>query len=264
MRPLEAIGHYVIQTLRHGSDFLALLSVLFRARFYVAHGSRRHIFYRLYNRQIYLTAVQGLPVNAVLAILLGIMLVFKLPSSAGGEQMVPVFSELFVVIVLRELAPVMCAILLIVRSGTAVTAKLGYLSIFREFDVLQGMGINPVNLFLVPVFFAFPVSMLLMVVYFHVCIVTSAEFTLWLLNPQFVPLSVASEVVLRLDANDVAVTLIKCLVSGFIIGLYAIRFGSCMQGHLIDVTRSISTSATRQLVVVLTANIVISLLAYSS
>ena len=139
MRPLEAIGHYVIQTLRHGSDFLALLSVLFRARFYVAHGSRRHIFYRLYNRQIYLTAVQGLPVNAVLAVLLGVMLVFKLPSSAGGEQMVPVFSELFVVIVLRELAPVMCAILLIVRSGTAVTAKLGYLSIFHMHAIVDGL-----------------------------------------------------------------------------------------------------------------------------
>jgi phospholipid/cholesterol/gamma-HCH transport system permease protein len=260
---IGSIGRYAIQALRRGSDFLALLSVLFRARFYMAHRARRRIFYQLYNRQIYLTAVQGLPVNAVLALLLGVMLVFKLPGSASGEQLVPVFSRLFVIVVMRELAPLMCAILLLVRSGTAVTAKLGYLNIFREFDVLQGMGISPVNLFLVPVFFAFPLSMLLMVVYFHAFSLASAEFTLWLLNPHFQPLSVAWEVMAHLETNDVVITIIKCLVSGLIIGLYAIRFGAAMGGHLVDVTRSISGSATRQLVGVLTANIVISLLAYT-
>lgn len=263
MRILGAIGNYTLRSLERGSDFLALLSVLFRSRFYVAHGSRRRIFYKLYGRQIYYTAVQALPINAILATLLGVLLVFKIPITASGEQIVPVFSELFVVIVMRELAPLMCAIILIVRSGTAVTAKLGYLNIFREFEVLQGMGINPVNLFLVPVFFAFPVSMLLMIVYFHAFSMASAELTLWLLNPTIQAGTVMSEIMARVEVNDVVITVVKCVISGFIIGLYAIRFGATMGGHLTGVTRNISSSATRQLVAVLVFNVVVSLLTYS-
>lgn len=260
---LGLIGRKTRKALAEAGDFLALLSVLFRARFYAAHRSRRRIFYKVSSRQVYLTAVMALPVNAFIALLLGFALVFNLPANTGGEQLVPLFSELFVIVIMRELAPVMCAILIVVRSGTAVTAKLGYLAIFREFDVLNNMGINPTNLFLVPVFFAFPVSMLLMIVYFLAVSLISADLTLWFLNPGIDPWEVASEVLHRAEANDLAIIVMKCLVSGLLIGLYAIRFGASMQGHVAKVTRSISTSGTRQLVSVLVANVAISLLAYA-
>ncbi len=263
MRVFGYIGRYALCSLRRGIDFLALLSVLLRGQFFVAHSSRRRIFYKLYSRQIWLTAVTGLHVSAILSIMVGVLLVFKLPSTATGEKMVPVFSELLVLIFMREVAPVLCAIILIVRSGTAVTAKLGYLNMFKEFDVLTGMGINPVQLFLVPVFFAFPLSMMLLMTYTYAFSIISAEVTLWAINPSFVPGSVMTEVTARMDGNDAITTIIKCLVSGIIIGLYAIRYGSTMREHLVDVTRNISMSATRQLVGVLLANIIISILVYA-
>jgi len=182
---LGLIGRKTRKALAEAGDFLALLSVLFRARFYTAHRSRRRIFYKVSSRQVYLTAVMALPVNALIALLLGFALVFNLPANTGGEQLVPLFSELFVIVIMRELARVMCAILIVVRSGTAATAKLGYLAIIA----------------------------------------------------------------------------MKCLVSGLLIGLYAIRYGASMQGHVAKVARSISTSGTRQLVSVLVANVAISLLA---
>ncbi len=259
---LEAIGRHVLQTLKRSGDMLGLLSLLISSRLSIAHSSRRLVFYKLYRLQIYYTGVQGFYVTAVISILIGSLLVFKLPEISPGEQTVSVFAELFVVVIIRELAPIMCALIAIVRSGTAVTAKIGYLKMSGEFDIAKTLGIDPVHLFLVPVFFAFPISMLLMLIYFLFFSMSAAFITLWLLDPGIGAALLIDNILTRVQLNEILVIVIKCVVSGLIIGLYALHYGSTIEARLTRVARGMSIATTRALVLVLFVNIIISILAY--
>jgi phospholipid/cholesterol/gamma-HCH transport system permease protein len=61
---------------------------------------------------------------------------------------------LFVVIVIREFAPLVCAIVMAGVAGTAITADLGARKIREELDALMVLGIDPVKNLVVPRFLA--------------------------------------------------------------------------------------------------------------
>ncbi len=259
---LEAIGRHVLQALKRSSDILGLLALLVSSRLSIAHSSRRLVFYKLYRLQIYYTGIQGFYVTAIVSILIGSLLVFRLPAISPAEQTVTVFSELFVVVIIRELAPIMCALIAIVRSGTAVTAKIGYLKMSGEFEIAKTLGIDPVHLFLVPVFFAFPISMLMMLIYFLFFSMTAAFITLWLQDTGIGAALLIDNILERVQLYEILVIVIKCVSSGLVIGLYAIHYGSTVEARLAMVARGMSLATTRALVLVLFINIMISILAY--
>ena len=66
----------------------------------------------------------------------------------------------------------------------------------------------------------------------------------------------------RLEPNDIVIVLIKVVVSGLIIGLYSIYYGSRMHGRLRDITSAMSKATTRQFVLVFVVNVLITVLAY--
>src|SRR5881398_1533532 len=59
---------------------------------------------------------------------------------------------LFVIIVMREFAPLVCAIVMAGVAGTAMTADLGARKIREELDALQVLGVDPVKSLVVPRF----------------------------------------------------------------------------------------------------------------
>src|SRR5436853_759892 len=60
--------------------------------------------------------------------------------------------SLFVIIVMRELAPLICAIVIAGVAGTAMTADLGARKIREELDALMVLGVDPVKSLVVPRF----------------------------------------------------------------------------------------------------------------
>ena len=55
---------------------------------------------------------------------------------------------------MRELAPLMTAILLTGRSGSAIAAEIGTMKVAEEIDALEVMGLNPTKFLIVPKFLA--------------------------------------------------------------------------------------------------------------
>lgn len=263
MRAIGALGNAVRRRAERISDILALLTLLVRPRAYFGHPARRRIVYTMFRRQVRDTGVQALGVTVLVALLVGFLLVFMLPASSAREQLLPTFSDLYIVVIVREVGPVMCAMILIARAGTAITAKIGYLKIFREYESMHIMGIDPVALFFVPIFWAFPLAMLLLVVYFNLFALIAAYFSLSPLDPGFGARTLLDTVIRRIDFQDVVVVSVKCLASGFIVGLYSIYFGAQMRGRMHHVTRAMHDATTRQFIAVFAVNVIISVLAYS-
>lgn len=94
-------------------------------------------------RQIYFTGVQILPMFSVISIVLGLALVgglTKFMVEFGAQDRV---GDVLVTVTIKQLAPLVTAILLTLRSSTAVTAEIALMKMNSEIDTLRSLSINP-------------------------------------------------------------------------------------------------------------------------
>jgi phospholipid/cholesterol/gamma-HCH transport system permease protein len=94
--------------------------------------------------------VNAVPVLSLLGLLMGVILAFQsaVPMERyGARDAVP---AVVAMAVLRELGPLITAVLLAGRSGSAFAAEIGTMKITEELSALQSMGIHPVRFLAVP------------------------------------------------------------------------------------------------------------------
>jgi phospholipid/cholesterol/gamma-HCH transport system permease protein len=89
--------------------------------------------------------VNALPVVALLTFLVGMVIAFESaqPLAEFGAQVF--VANLLGLVMTRELGPVMAAIMLAGRSGSAFAAELGTMKVNEELNALQTMGLSPVQ-----------------------------------------------------------------------------------------------------------------------
>lgn len=263
MRLVDAIGRWPREAIAYLLDIVGLISIALSATGDIVRSKRRHIFLDLFVRQLYNTGVKALYINAVIATFIGALLMSRLFDYIPRQVITEQYGYLFVVIVFRELGPLISGIILIARSATAVTSEIGYLRMSREFQVLHGLGINPVFMFLLPVFFAFPISLFLMFIYFDFICILSAYAVIWYSDPSIEFMAFLGSILSQISANEVAINAVKAILGGMVIGVISIHFGARASDSFEDVSRAISNSTTSQLMVFFLINVVLSLLAYT-
>ena len=105
-------------------------------------------------RQMVHIGVRAAPMVALTAFSIGVTLAMQAAHSLqelGAEIYVP---DLVMVSMLREMGPVLIAVIVIGRSGSAVAAELGTMKVSEEIEALEVMAINPVRFLIVPRFLA--------------------------------------------------------------------------------------------------------------
>ncbi|MCB1647683.1 MAG: ABC transporter permease [Pseudomonadales bacterium] len=244
-------------------DIIGLISIALSATKHLLQPRRRKLFMNLFVRQLYNTGVRALYINGMIAIFIGALLMSRLFDYVPKQVLSTQYSYLFVVIVFRELGPLISGVILIARSATAVTSEIGFLRMNREFQVLHGLGINPVFVFLLPVFFAFPISLFLMFIYFDFVCIISAYVFIWFSDPTISFFVFLSNILEQISLNEVGVNAVKALLGGMVIGVISIHFGARATASFDDVSAAISNSTTSQLMSFFLINVVLSLLAYT-
>ena len=94
--------------------------------------------------------VDALPIVSLISFLLGMILAFQsaVPMKRFGAEIF--VADLIGLAMLRELGPLMTAILLAGRSGAAFAAEIGTMRVNQEVDALETMGLNPVRFLVTP------------------------------------------------------------------------------------------------------------------
>ena len=94
--------------------------------------------------------VNALPVVCLLGFLIGLIIAFQCATPMrqfGAETLVPMVVG---VAVIRELGPLMAAIILAGRSGSAFAAEIGTMKVTEELDALNTFGLDPTRFLVVP------------------------------------------------------------------------------------------------------------------
>jgi len=109
--------------------------------------------------------VDGLPIVGLISLLLGLILAFmsSLQLKQFGANIY--VASLLAIAIVKELGPIMTAILVAGRSGSAFAAEIGTMKVNEEVDALTTMGFNPVRFLAVPKVLAAMIVVPLLTVY---------------------------------------------------------------------------------------------------
>lgn len=174
--------------------------------------------------QIYFTGYQALPLITVLGLATGTVLIMQglmNLSLVGGASMLGSF---LVATVLREVTPLLTALIVVARSGTAVASELGNMRANREIDALISMGINPFSYIVFPRLAAGVICVLCLAFYF--CLVALlGGFAVVKLVQDISSTFYFDSLLTSITREDIFVFALKNSFSGLIIFLV-----SCYQG----------------------------------
>ncbi|MFC6522791.1 MlaE family ABC transporter permease [Undibacterium arcticum] len=138
-------------------------NLLLDSLYLVRHPS--NIPWREISANIHRTGSQALAITALVGFLVGVVL-----SYLSAIQLKNYGADVFIINILglgivRELGPILAAILVAGRSGSSMTAQLGVMRVTRELDALAAMGISHTQRLVLPKIVALAITLPLLVLW---------------------------------------------------------------------------------------------------
>ena len=161
---LAGLGHATAASLSEAQALLAFVGeVSVAAIGCIAHPSRIRWRPILYN--IRSAGVDALPIVGLLSFLLGVVVAYQ-----GGDQLKPYGANIYIadllgLSMLREFAPLITAIIIAGRSGSAYAAQIGTMSVTEEIDAMRTLGIAPLEMLVLPKVAALLIALPLLTVF---------------------------------------------------------------------------------------------------
>ena len=162
--PLEFLGRGVLAFADHLVFAVVMLGRVVLDAFQLFRRPA-HIPWREISANVYRAGAQALPITALVGFLIGVVI-----SYLSAQQLRIVGADIFIVNLLgvsivRELGPVLAAILVAGRSGSAFTAQLGVMRVTEELDAMTVMGIPHTLRLILPRMIALGVAMPLIILW---------------------------------------------------------------------------------------------------
>lgn len=168
-------------------------------------------------------AYDGLPISTGIGFLLGVILAFQ---SAAALKMFAVevyVSDLLAIALFRELGPLVTAIILAGRSGSAFAAEIGTMKVNEELDALTTMGLPPIRFLVLPRVVAAILAMPILTVFAELAGLVGGAIVLEMMR---VPTHVFwSHVMSSTNAFMIVMGLAKGALFGLLVGLIGCSAG---------------------------------------
>lgn len=163
---LNALADQLITLIVFLYDLTEMIVIAFANGASTLRRGVRPVF-NVYLRQVYFTGLEAFRIILVISLIIGTVVITQIISIAGaGSESLT--GKVIVWIVVRELAPLLTAIIVIARSGTAIAAELSQMKIGGEIDYLESLGIPAANYLIMPRIFGLTTAILILTVYFEI------------------------------------------------------------------------------------------------
>jgi len=161
---LENLGRLIVFHTIRAYDFLAFIGEAAAALARLTLHPGRFRWLALFGN-IETAGVRALPIIGLLSFMMGIVIAYQ-----GGQQLKTYGANIFIVelvslTMLRELAPLITAIIVAGRTGSSYTAQIGTMQVTEEVDALRTIGIPPMDLLVLPKLLALTIALPLLTVF---------------------------------------------------------------------------------------------------
>ncbi|MEZ5965133.1 MAG: MlaE family lipid ABC transporter permease subunit [Planctomycetota bacterium] len=212
-------------------------------------------------RAMQTAGVDAFPVVMLVSGLLGLILSYQSADTLhrfGADVFLPFGLALSIV---RELGPLMTAIVLTARSGSAFAAEIGTMKVNEEVDALSTMGLDPARFLVTPrIVAAVLVTPVLTVFANFAGLAGGAIVATQTLDLPLVTFN--NQVRAALDASDVLGGLFKALVFGVLVAAIGCHRGMQTQGGAVGVGTSTTRSVVSGIVLIALADALLAVVYY--
>lgn len=224
---LAWVGLQVIAGGTYVRDITAIAYFSLRELF-ITPASRWRAMFRVMAQQVIVTGVGALPMLTTVALLLGSVMIIQAGvnfHAVGAENLL---GTMMVMVLIRELGPLLTAFVVIGRSGAAMCTELGDLRVGMQIKALHAMGIRIFGFVVLPRMIAVVLAMMCLTIYFDLIAVMGgivvAKFTLG------APFAVFLDSFERSFAlTDVLITAVKGGLFGLIVAAICCHHGLSVQ-----------------------------------
>lgn len=163
-RPLDGLGGQLARIFRDaGGMFVLVGRLMLDFGYTLAHP--RLMPWKEISASIYRTGTSALPLLGTVGVLIGIVMTYQLAMSISKFGANTMIVGLLGLSMMRELGPVITALIVIGRTGSTITAGIGAMHVTEEFDALRAFGSSPTQRLIMPNVIGMAISIPLLVVW---------------------------------------------------------------------------------------------------
>jgi phospholipid/cholesterol/gamma-HCH transport system permease protein len=262
VRALATVGARVRGRIASRADQLAFVGRLVRAPAEMSAGAW-HQCRAIIVQQVRFTGAHGLPLVAIIALVVGGSVIMQAYAQAVRLGVPNMPARLLVTIIVRELGPLITAMVVLGRSGTAIAAEMGSNALLGELEALEASGVDPVALFVLPRVIGCALSVLLLTIYFDAVAFGSGILAARALAG--VPMGDSLESLrLVLSVPDILLTIGKTLAFGAGIAMICSFAGMRVrQSHPADLPRALTRGVVGSLLFIFVLSAVVTFMTLS-
>lgn len=171
-------------------------------------------------------------------------------SRMGASAFVP---DLVSMALLRELGPLIVGVVVIGRSGSAITAELGTMKVSEEIEALEVMSIDPIRYLVLPRFWALMVMLPVLTV-FGMFIGLAGGWSICRFALDMHTVGYIDRILAAATPLDLYAGMAKSLVFAWLIATISCRRGLDVRGGAEGVGRSTTSSVVSSIIIMLLAN----------
>jgi phospholipid/cholesterol/gamma-HCH transport system permease protein len=162
-------------------------------------------------------------------------------------------ADLLGILVLRELGVLLTAIMIAGRSGSAITAEIGSMKMREEIDALRTMGLDPMEVLIVPRILALVVAMPILTFIANMSGLLGGGLVAWVYG-DVSPDVFLSRLQNAVKMNTFMVGMIKAPVMALVIGLIAAIEGAAVKGSAESLGQQTTASVVKAIFMVIVAD----------
>ena len=256
--PLARLGRATVDKLVEANAFLAFIGEL------VTRGGRYlllpwRIRWREVVAEIEASGLRALGIVGLLSFLVGMVMAYQAGATLQDYGANVLIVNLVGIITLREMGPLLTAIIVAGRTGSSYTAQLGTMRITEEIDALRAIGIPPFDILILPKVIALMLVMPLLTVFANLMgLVGGSVVAAYRFDVSFaVYFDRLPEVV---DLTTLMLGLIKMPVFAIVIALIGCMQGMRVAGSALAVGRATTVSVVQATFLVIVIDAVFSVL----
>ena len=250
-RSYLGLGAAVLRAIEEVKSFVGLIGQLTLNLIQLARAPHQGPW-RDVSGHLYRIGATALPITALVGFLIGVVLAYL-----TSQQLKQFGADAYIVNILgvaliRELGPVLAAILIAGRSGSSITAQIGVMRVTEELDAMRVMGISQSFRLVMPRAMALAVAMPLISVWTTLCALAggmlAADVSLGI-TPTFFMTALPAAV----SVDNLVLASSKSVVFGVLIALVGCHFGLRVQPN----TQSLGEGTTASVVTSITVVILV-------
>lgn len=242
LRPLESIGKSALDILSNAYDTLVFIGEVVTRTIPLILQPWRLRWSAIIN-EIQAAGTRSIPIVALLTFLIGVVIAYQSGITMQQYGATVFLPDMIGIITLREMAPLITAIVVAGRTGSSYAAAIGTMKVTQEVDALRSLAISPIEMLIIPRVLALSIALPLLTI---MAMATGLYGGTLVANQIFgLDMNVALQRLGALSNSHFWVGIIKAPIFALAIAMIGCHEGMKVRGSAADVGRSTTASVVQ-------------------